>query len=41
MGWSKHEYARLDLTLWGALKSLPRLEGHTITLAWGRASRPR
>ncbi|MEB8338158.1 ABC transporter ATP-binding protein [Streptomyces endophyticus] len=38
MGWSKHEYARLDLTLWGALKSLPRLVGHTIALAW-RADR--
>ncbi|MFD7016658.1 ABC transporter ATP-binding protein [Streptomyces sp. NPDC059928] len=34
MGWSTHEYARLDLTLWGALKSLPRLVGHTIALAW-------
>ncbi|WP_420036121.1 ABC transporter ATP-binding protein [Streptomyces sp. cg28] len=34
MGWSTHEYARLDLTLWGALKSLPRLVGRTIALAW-------
>ncbi|MYW69780.1 ATP-binding cassette domain-containing protein [Streptomyces sp. SID8379] len=34
MGWSKHEYARLDLTLWGALKSLPHLVGRTVALAW-------
>ncbi|GGU55829.1 multidrug ABC transporter permease [Streptomyces albospinus] len=34
MGWSTHEYARLDLTLWGALKSLPGLVGRTIALAW-------
>ncbi|QES31452.1 ABC transporter [Streptomyces venezuelae] len=34
MGWSTHEYARLDLTLWGALKSLPRLVGRTVALAW-------
>lgn len=33
-GWSKHEYARLDLTLWGALRSLPRLVGRTVALAW-------
>ncbi|MFJ9038202.1 ABC transporter ATP-binding protein [Streptomyces sp. NPDC102406] len=33
-GWSKHEYARLDLTLWGALKSLPGLVRRTLDLAW-------
>ncbi|WP_329127457.1 NUDIX hydrolase [Streptomyces sp. NBC_01465] len=33
-GWSKHEYSRLDLTLWGALKSLPFLIGRTVALAW-------
>lgn len=33
-GWSKHEYARLDLTLRSALKSLPHLVLQTVRLAW-------
>ncbi|MFD3563743.1 hypothetical protein ACFWVU_29360 [Streptomyces sp. NPDC058686] len=40
-GWSKHEYARLDLTLCGALKSLPGLVRQTVALARRTASRHR
>ncbi|MFG2517643.1 ABC transporter ATP-binding protein [Streptomyces sp. NPDC048527] len=33
-GWSKHEYARLELTLWEGVKSLPGLVRQTLALAW-------
>ncbi|WP_042385291.1 ABC transporter ATP-binding protein [Streptacidiphilus melanogenes] len=34
MGWTQHEYARLQMTLLGTLCSLPRLVGTVLRLAW-------
>lgn len=34
MGWSEHEYARLDLTMVSALRSMPRLVRATLRMAW-------
>ncbi|WP_439945684.1 ABC transporter ATP-binding protein [Streptomyces sp. BBFR109] len=34
MGWSEHERARLDLTMLSALRSMPRLVGATLRMAW-------
>lgn len=34
LGWTEHEYARLETTLLGTLRSLPRLVGTTLRLAW-------
>ncbi|NEA56247.1 ABC transporter ATP-binding protein [Streptomyces sp. SID13666] len=34
MGWSEHENARLDLTLLSALRSMPKLIGATLRMAW-------
>lgn len=34
MGWSQHEHAALDLTLLSALRSMPRLVGATLRIAW-------
>ncbi|MGW2081239.1 ABC transporter ATP-binding protein [Streptomyces sp. NPDC001939] len=34
MGWTDHEYAALDLGLLSAVRSLPRLVGRTLRLAW-------
>ncbi|MFJ5035237.1 ATP-binding cassette domain-containing protein [Streptomyces sp. NPDC088560] len=34
MGWSKHEHASLDLTMISALRSMPRLVGATLRMAW-------
>lgn len=34
MGWSEHEHARLDLTLLSALRSMPKLVGATLRMAW-------
>uniref|UniRef100_UPI0005AB3A60 ATP-binding cassette domain-containing protein n=1 Tax=Streptacidiphilus anmyonensis TaxID=405782 RepID=UPI0005AB3A60 len=34
MGWTQHEYARLKMTLLGTLRSLPRLVGTVLRLAW-------
>nr|WP_179852072.1 ABC transporter ATP-binding protein [Streptomyces sp. Ag109_G2-15] len=33
-GWSEHERARLDLTMMSALRSMPRLVGATLRMAW-------
>ncbi|MEU2979894.1 ABC transporter ATP-binding protein [Streptomyces hirsutus] len=38
MGWSEHEHAQLDLTMLSALRSMPRLVGATLRMAW-RANR--
>lgn len=34
MGWSQHEHAALDLTLLSALRSMPKLVGATLRIAW-------
>lgn len=34
MGWSEHESAWLDLTMMSALRSMPRLVGATLRMAW-------
>ncbi|MER6148866.1 ABC transporter ATP-binding protein [Streptomyces hirsutus] len=34
MGWSEHEHAQLDLTMLSALRSMPRLVGATLRMAW-------
>ncbi|MFE9921516.1 ATP-binding cassette domain-containing protein [Streptomyces sp. NPDC005774] len=34
MGWSEHDHAPLDLTLLSALRSMPRLVGATLRMAW-------
>lgn len=34
MGWSEHERARLDLTMTSALRSMPKLVGTTLRMAW-------
>lgn len=34
MGWSRHEHARLDLTMLSALRSMPTLVGATLRMAW-------
>lgn len=34
-GWNKHEYAALELTLWQAVRSLPRMVALVLRLAWG------
>ncbi|MGW4568113.1 ABC transporter ATP-binding protein [Streptomyces sp. NPDC004561] len=34
MGWSQHEHAGLDLTMLSALRSMPRLVGTTLRMAW-------
>jgi ATP-binding cassette subfamily B protein len=39
LGWTDHEYATLDLGLISAVRSLPRLVGGTLRLAW-QADRP-
>ncbi|MER6925982.1 ABC transporter ATP-binding protein, partial [Streptomyces spiralis] len=33
-GWSEHERAWLDLTMMSALRSMPRLVGTTLRMAW-------
>ncbi|WP_406108448.1 ABC transporter ATP-binding protein/permease [Streptomyces sp. NBC_01003] len=38
MGWTEHEHARLELTLWSALRSMPRQVWGTLRRAW-RADR--
>ncbi|WP_338702008.1 ABC transporter ATP-binding protein [Streptomyces sp. Q6] len=38
MGWTEHEHARLELTLWTALRSTPRQVWGTLRRAW-RADR--
>ncbi|MFI1096489.1 ATP-binding cassette domain-containing protein [Streptomyces sp. NPDC020917] len=34
MGWSHHEHATLDLTMMSALRSMPKLVGATLRIAW-------
>lgn len=34
MGWTQHEYARLQMTLLATLRSLPRMVGTVLRLAW-------
>ncbi|MFI8306757.1 ATP-binding cassette domain-containing protein [Streptomyces sp. NPDC085927] len=34
MGWSEHEHAQLDLTMLSALRSMPKLVGATLRMAW-------
>ncbi|WP_176735465.1 ATP-binding cassette domain-containing protein [Actinacidiphila rubida] len=34
MGWSNHEHARLDLTMSSALRTMPKLVGATLRIAW-------
>lgn len=38
MGWSQHDHARLELTMFGAVRVMPRLVGATLRRAW-RADR--
>ncbi|MFJ1747630.1 ABC transporter ATP-binding protein [Streptomyces sp. NPDC088116] len=38
-GWTVHEGARLRTSFWTILRQIPRLTGHTLSLAW-RADRP-
>ncbi|MFJ8861928.1 hypothetical protein ACIRD8_26270 [Streptomyces sp. NPDC102451] len=35
MGWAQHEHAGLDLTMWSALRQMPRLVSATLRMAWG------
>ncbi|MDX3852434.1 ABC transporter ATP-binding protein [Streptomyces sp. AK02-01A] len=37
-GWTTHEGARLQTSFWAILRQVPRLIGHTVSLAW-RADR--
>ncbi|WHM36611.1 ABC transporter ATP-binding protein [Streptomyces sp. BPTC-684] len=39
MGWAEHERARLHLTMFTAIRAMPRLVGATLRRAW-RADRP-